>query len=151
MENATAYSIKDTDTAEFETLDSVFAHWQLDELNAAWNCIFVLPIWLKAWWSNFGSSKDLYLLTVRQAQRVIGIAPLMRKDRTARLIGDQDVCDCLDFVVAPNRASEFYGRLIFQLRQDGVTRMDLGLGLVASIARWIAFSIWSAAIRMGST
>ncbi len=127
MDNATAYSIKDTDTVEFETLDSVFAHWQPDAPYVAWNCIFVLPIWLKAWWSNFGRNSDLYLLAVRQNKRTIGIAPLVRNDQTASLIGDQDVCDCLDFVVAPNRADEFYGRLIHHLRQDGVTRLDLGL------------------------
>ena len=127
MDNATAYSIKDTDTVEFETLDSVFAHWQPDALNVAWNCIFILPVWLKAWWSNFGSNSDLYLMTIRQKQGAIGIAPLVRNDRTARLIGDQDVCDYLDFVAAPNRTAEFYSRLIHHLRQDGFTRLDLGL------------------------
>ena len=127
MDNASANSIKDTQTAEIATLDGVLDLWQADAADVAWTSIFVLPIWLKAWWSNFGKDSDLYLLAVRQNQHTIGLAPLMRNNRTVRLIGDQDVCDCLDFVVAPHHAARFYGRLIHQLRQDGVARLELGL------------------------
>ena len=127
MDNATAPSIKDPTTVAFETLDSVFAHWQPDAAGLAWDCIFVLPIWVKAWWSSFGQDEDLYLISVRQAQRIIGIAPLLRKNQSARLIGDHNVCDNLDFIVAPAQSAEFYSTLIDQLRQDGITRLDLGL------------------------
>ena len=127
MDNATAYSLKDTAAVELETLNSVLAHWQLDGSTLAWNCLFVLPMWMKAWYNNFGQKGNLYLPTVRRNQRTIGIAPLLRQNQTAGFIGDQDVCDCLDFIVAPGCAADFYGRFIHHLRQDGVTRLELGL------------------------
>ena len=127
MTKATVHRITDATVIESETLDSMLAHWQADESGVVWNCIFVLPIWLQAWWNNFGQEKDLYLLSIRQADHTIGIAPLMRRNQTASLMGDQNVCDSLDFIVASGQTSEFYGTLLRQLRQDGINRLDLGL------------------------
>lgn len=127
MTNATVQRIKDTTVIASETLDSVLAHWQADGSGVVWNCIFVLPMWLQAWWTNFGQEQDLYLFSIRQADRNIGIAPLLRVDRTASLMGDQNVCDSLDFIVASGQTTEFYGTLLHQLRQDGINRLDLGL------------------------
>ena len=127
MTNATAHRIKNTTVLAFETLDSVMAHWQTDVSGVVWNCMFVLPMWLQAWWNNFGQEKNLYLLSIRQADHIIGIAPLMRRNQTASLMGDQNVCDNFDFIVAPSRATEFYGTLVHHLRQDGITRLDVGL------------------------
>ncbi len=114
-------------TVEFETLDHVLAQWQPDDPDIAWNCLFVLPMWLRAWWNSFGRDADLYLASIRQNGRTIGIAPLVKKDHSASLIGDPNVCDSLDFIVAPARAAQFYRTLIHQLWQDGITRLELGL------------------------
>jgi len=111
----------------FETVDSMLALWQTDAAGIAWDCPFVLPLWLKAWWNSFGRKEDLYLISIRHEQRTIGIAPLLRNTQSARLMGDKDVCDHLDFIVAPGRAAEFYSALFHQLRQDGITRLELGL------------------------
>lgn len=127
MNKTSVFSITDTTTVEFETLDSVLAHWQPDATGVAWNCLFVLPLWLKAWWNNFGQDEDLYLISVRHEHRTVGIAPLLRNTRSARLMGDQNVCDNLDFIVAPGLAAEFYSTLFHQLRQDGIARLELGL------------------------
>ena len=126
MTNATIHRIKDTTAIGFETPDSVMARWQADDPGIVWNCIFVLPMWLKAWWNTFGQGKDLYLLSIRQADRIIGIAPLLRVDRTAHLMGDQNVCDSLDFIVASGQTGKFFGALLHQLRRDGISRLDLG-------------------------
>jgi CelD/BcsL family acetyltransferase involved in cellulose biosynthesis len=112
-------------TVESETLDSIFAHWQRTDSLLRWNCLFVLPVWLKPWWHNFGSSAALYLLSIRQEGRTIGIAPLQRSDDTVRLIGDENVCDYLDFIVAPEKSAEFYRILLNYLKQDGVKRLEL--------------------------
>ena len=82
---------------------------------------------MQAWWKNFGQERDLYLLSIRQAHHTIGIAPLVRNDRTVGLMGDQNVCDSLDFIVTHRRTAEFYGTLLHQLRLDGISRLDLGL------------------------
>ncbi len=112
-------------SVESETLDSVFAHWQRADNFLTWNCLFVLPVWLKPWWDNFGNSSALYLLSIRHEGRTIGIAPLQRKDDTVRLLGNENVCDNLDFIVASDKSAEFYRILIKYLKRDGVKRMEL--------------------------
>ena len=118
-------SLEKTYTIETETFDSVFAHWQQDGSGLSWNCLFVLPVWLKNWWHNFGRIDSLYLFSVRHRGRIIGIAPLQRKDDTVRLIGDENVCDNLDFIVLPQKSAEFYRILLDYLKRDGVRRLEL--------------------------
>jgi len=118
-------AIENSYSVESENFDNLFDHWQRADNLLPWNCLFVLPVWLKTWWENFGRDATLYILSVRQDGRTIGIAPLQRKNDTARLIGDKNVCDNLDFIVAPNSASEFCHRLITYLKQDGVKRLEL--------------------------
>ena len=117
--------IENSYTVESENLDNIFTYWQRADGFLSWDCLFVLPVWLKTWWENFGRNAALYLLSVRHQGRTIGIAPLQRSDDTVRLIGDKNVCDNLDFIVAPNNATEFYHRLITYLKQDGVKRLEL--------------------------
>ena len=112
-------------TVESESWDGVFAHWQQTDGFLRWNCLFVLPVWLKTWWDSFGRSDALYLLSVGHEGRTIGIAPLQRKDNTVRLIGDENVCDHLDFIVAPQKSAKFYRILLKYLKQDGVQRLEL--------------------------
>jgi len=51
---------------------------------------------------------------------------LRMKGQEASFIGDSDVCDYLDFVVAPGRGPEFFRVLIQQLRQQRIRDLDLG-------------------------
>jgi len=46
-------------------------------------------------------------------------------DKTASIIGSADVCDYLDFVVAPGRERDFFTVLLDDLRQKGINRLDL--------------------------
>lgn len=112
-------------TVESETLDGVYAQWQRTDSFLKWNCLFVSPFWLKPWWHSFGRGSELYLLSVCHGDRTIGIAPLQRKDDTVRFIGNEDVCDNLDFIVAPGLSMEFYRILFDHLKQDGVRRLEL--------------------------
>jgi CelD/BcsL family acetyltransferase involved in cellulose biosynthesis len=41
-------------------------------------------------------------------------------------MGDRDVCDYLDFVVAPGREEEFFRILLEHLRGAGIALLDLG-------------------------
>ena len=117
--------IEQSYTVESETLDSVFTHWQRADSFLTWNCLFVLPVWLKAWWDNFGRNSALYLLSIRHEGRIIGIAPLQRSDDTVRLIGDENVCDFLDIISVPEKSEEFCRILLNYLKQDGVKRLEL--------------------------
>jgi len=80
---------------------------------------------LKVWWQEFGAGAELHLDAIRQEKEVIGIAPLLVREGRASLIGSADVCDYLDFVIAPGREKDFFNLLLDDLRQKGVNHLDL--------------------------
>jgi CelD/BcsL family acetyltransferase involved in cellulose biosynthesis len=90
-----------------------------------WEPLFVSPVWLEVWWNVFGNSHELYLTSVRDDDTIVGIAPLMIKDSTASIIGSTDVCDYLDFIIAPGRGQDFFDTLIDDLKRKGVTQLNL--------------------------
>ncbi|MFC2056841.1 GNAT family N-acetyltransferase [Chloroflexota bacterium] len=108
-----------------ESFDSLASCWGDPSHRLKWNSIFVLPAWLKVWWQVFGTEAELYLGTVRQGEKIFGVAPLMVRDGTASLLGSADVCDYLDFVVAPGMEGDFFTVLLDDLRQKGVQHLDL--------------------------
>lgn len=122
-----------------ETFASLNAFWQDSSLNLNWSSVFVLPVWLKAWWQTFGEASGLYLRSVRQGQELIGLAPLRLKDGAAYLLGSADVCDYLDFITLPGREADFFGALLDNLEQDGVKRLNLeSLRPEAAALRYLA-------------
>lgn len=90
-----------------------------------WNCLFVLPPWIKAWWTIFHDDFSLFICAVWDRDDLIGIAPLMVQGREARLIGSGDVCDYLDFIVTPERTQDFFSILTAYLRKQGILRLAL--------------------------
>jgi len=108
-----------------ENFDSLASYRANLSHSLRWNLPFVLPLWLKVWWQEFGAEAELYLSTVRQREKVIGIAPLLVREGRASLIGSVDVCDYLDFVVAPGRETDFFNALLDDLRQKGINHLDL--------------------------
>jgi CelD/BcsL family acetyltransferase involved in cellulose biosynthesis len=109
-----------------ESLDSLMTIWNEPKSPLNRDCLFVHPLWLKAWWSTFGSGKTLYICSVLHKDEVIGIAPLYVEGNTAFFIGDGNVCDYADFIVAPEEEMHFFGTLFDHLRKKGVTHLDLG-------------------------
>jgi len=108
-----------------ETLESLAGHWQHGEQALEWTCPFVLPPWLSAWWPLADGDWSPYILSVHHQGRLAGIAPLMRKGRQARLIGDAEVCDHLDVIVIPQLVQSFGRRLLDHLARDGVRELVL--------------------------
>lgn len=117
--------VKKTYTATEETFDSVTELWQDSANRLNWDCLFVLPGWLKAWWQAFGSGRTPYLCSIRRRGELIGMAPLMVEDQTARLMGDTDVCDFQDVVVVPGREKAFFDTLFDHLKTQGIRQLDL--------------------------
>ena len=114
-------------TVTEETFDSINAYWLDPQHHLNWNCLFVLPGWLKVWWDTFGSGRVPYLCSVRHKNELIGIAPFMIKGESALFMGDTDVCDYVDVIVRPGRGVEFFEVLLQHLRQKGVSHLDLGV------------------------
>ncbi len=119
-------SSEDACDATREDFESLSRRWTLAGDALEWRGPFVLPPWLSVWWSTFGAGWSLCLIGVTRGDEFIGFAPLRVRDREARFIGDPDVCDYLDFVIAPGRGPAFFGALIEELRRQGVTDLDLG-------------------------
>ncbi|MEW6186889.1 MAG: GNAT family N-acetyltransferase [Thermodesulfobacteriota bacterium] len=90
-----------------------------------WPSVFVLPGWMEAWWRIFGSEAEMMIRTLREEERIIGIAPLMMKDGQALFIGDTEVCDYLDFIVSPGSETVFYQRLLDDLATNNIKHLDL--------------------------
>ncbi len=108
-----------------ESFDSLAYCWADSSHRLRWSSIFVLPTWLKVWWQEFGSGSELYLRAIRQREKTIGIAPLLVRERVASIIGSADVCDYLDFVIAPGMESDFFGVLLDDLKAKGINHLDL--------------------------
>jgi CelD/BcsL family acetyltransferase involved in cellulose biosynthesis len=93
--------------------------------NLKWAPLFVLPEWLRVWWQVFGSGHRLFIRAVRQENEIIGIAPLKIDGKTASFTGSADVCDYLDFIIAPGRELDFFKTLLDDLRDNDINLLDL--------------------------
>ena len=106
----------------FDSLDSSLNDLR-HKLN--WDSVFVLPRWLKVWRQVFGEDSELYLFEVKQDKNIVGIAPLMVKEGKTSFIGSADVCDYMDFVVAPGKELEFFTAVLDKLKKDGIKELHL--------------------------
>lgn len=106
-----------------EKLENLPHYWQ--ESGLKWLFPFVLPAWLQVWWQVFGGDNEPFIRVVKDGGDVLGIAPLMVKDGTARFIGDTDVCDFQDFIVKPGRREDFLNTLLDDVTSSGVSTLEL--------------------------
>lgn len=112
-------------TITLESFDSLASYWHEFRNSLRWDCVFVSPPWLEVWWQEFRPTGELYLGTVRQKETIIGIAPLLLKEEEAFFLGSHDVCDCLDFIVAPGKEYYFFQTLFEDLKYKGIHRLKL--------------------------
>ena len=74
--------------------------------------VFLTPHWQETWWRHFGARGQLSILTVRSNDgRLHGLAPLMRSNDDTdaprlEFIGDLELCDYFDLLIAPNRQGD---------------------------------------------
>ena len=148
FENKMLTTLNKDYTVTEETFESITSYWLDSRLSLSWECLFVLPPWLKVWWSEFGSGRAPYLWSVRHKGELIGIAPLMVEAESARLMGDSDVCDYLDVIVTPGRGTAFFEALLQHLRQQGISRLDLEAVRDDSVT---LSDLFAAAKRLGCT
>jgi len=90
-----------------------------------WAPLFISPVWLNVWWNVFGDGYELNLVSVRENDTLIGIAPLMIKTGVASIIGSTDVCDYLDLIVLPNSDENFFDALFDDLKKKGIKQLNL--------------------------
>jgi CelD/BcsL family acetyltransferase involved in cellulose biosynthesis len=108
-----------------QSFDSLESSWNDLRPRLNWDSVFVLPRWLRVWWQAFGGGSSLYLFDVKQDRNIIGIAPLMVKEGKASFISSADVCDYMDFVVAPGKEPAFFIAVLDKLKKDGIKELHL--------------------------
>jgi CelD/BcsL family acetyltransferase involved in cellulose biosynthesis len=112
-------------TVTQESFASLASYWASSPRSLPWNIVFTLPVWLEVWWQSFGPGVGLNLAAVRERGEIIGLAPLKDDGQTVSFVGSADVCDYLDFVVAPGREADFFEVLLGDLKQKGINHLNL--------------------------
>ncbi len=109
---------------EFELLEP---EWDALLTRSAANAITLTYDWLSTWWEVFGGDRELNILTVRDGQELVGIAPLLK--RTVQHFGvlafrrlefvasgedeaDEICSEYLDFILERGRETEVLGIMI---------------------------------------
>jgi CelD/BcsL family acetyltransferase involved in cellulose biosynthesis len=108
-----------------EDFDSLSALFSLSGSALKWDLVFTLPAWLKVWWQSFGSGAEPYIRSVKQGQKIIGLAPLQIRQGTASIIGSVNVCDYQDFVISHGSETYFYNAILDDLLRLGVSDLHL--------------------------
>ncbi len=86
---------------------------------------FVTPAWQRLWLDHFQGERRLQLLTARDGERLIAVAPLLVEGDRAELVGHYSICDYMDVVVTPGFEAMFFPRMLDQLAAEGVRTLDL--------------------------
>lgn len=129
-----------TDIVNLEKLTEI---WEANHGRLHWPAVFVLPAWLESWWSSLADSTQPMVMAVYDDEQPIGLAPLMTNDGVASFIGDPDVCDNQDFIVAQGREREFLNAVLDELINRSMIRLNLArlrpdstaAGLLLELAR----------------
>ena len=116
-----------------EGFGQLWIEWEALLSQCATHAIFQTPLWHRTWWEEMGGQAELKLTSMREEGTLVGVAPLMQMDDTLTFLGDTDLWDYHDFVMAVGREGELY-RLLFQsLLEKNWKIMDL-LSVPASSA-----------------
>ncbi len=112
-------------TVAVEPLSNLNEYWKDSGRPLDWDCLFVLPPWLGAWWSYFGKDPETRLYVARQGDTIVGIAPLVVSGDMARLVSDTDLIDYSDFIIAPSKERVFFPALFEQMMRENIRYMDM--------------------------
>jgi CelD/BcsL family acetyltransferase involved in cellulose biosynthesis len=112
-------------TVHDEPFDRVRGEWEGLLRQAHAPVPFVTPAWQRVWLDHFQDGRRLQLLTAREGERLVGVAPLLRDGDRAEFVGHYSICDYMDVVVAEGFESQFYVSLLGELARDGATLLDL--------------------------
>ena len=114
-----------TTTVADETFDSVWEDWERILPRSPASAVFAAPWWHKTWWDNFGGDRRPRIMSVRESDDLLGIAPLMSDGAALTFLGDRDLTDYLDFVVPDGAAERFFPALWERLTEMSWSELDL--------------------------
>lgn len=108
-----------------EELASLHAEWAelLARVPEPVPCLH--PTWHRVWLEEFQAGRELLLLSVRDGDELLGVAPLLREDDHLSFVGHYSICDYMDFVVASERSSDVFSALLDFLLQESWSELEL--------------------------
>ena len=109
-----------------ESFDSIGEEWECILPHTGANTIFITPWWQQLWWDRYGEDdSELEILSLRDGDTLLGIAPLMTRGDTLSFLGDTDLFDYHDFLVREGREDDFYAALWRHIETMDWSRMEL--------------------------
>ncbi|MBI4197681.1 MAG: GNAT family N-acetyltransferase [Chloroflexi bacterium] len=94
-----------------ESFKEIWADWEVLLSHCPGQPVFQTPTWHHLWWKEMGGDAELRLTTFREEGRLVGLAPLMAKNGDLSFLGDTDLWDYHDFLVAPGKDKDFFSTL----------------------------------------
>jgi CelD/BcsL family acetyltransferase involved in cellulose biosynthesis len=96
--------------------DALGDSWNALLKNSSTNTLFLTREWQRTWWASLGEG-DLRVLTMRDGENLIGIAPLFFEQDAlggvqVTFVGCKEVSDYLDFIFAKGRERECLGAVL---------------------------------------
>ncbi len=108
-----------------EPFDRVCAEWAGLVAQTPAPVPFVTPAWQRVWLDHFQGTRQLQILTARDGERLIGVAPFLVEGDRVELVGHYSVCDYMDVVVTPGFERSFFASMMGRLAVDGVKLIEL--------------------------
>jgi len=104
-----------------ESIHDLYMYWLNNLIPFGWKSLFLIPPWLKAWDTAFSEGDSTSEITVfRTDNRIIGVVPLLVKDKRASIIGSPNVCDYTGLIVTPGNESNILLSLFTYLSSRGI-------------------------------
>ena len=134
-----------------ENFESIADEWECILPHTGANTIFITPWWQHLWWRRYGGEAELEILSIRNGDSLLGVAPLMTHGDTLSFLGDTDLFDYHDFLVRQGCEDAFYSALWQHIETMDWKTMELKSLRETSetLHRFTAFanaSGWTAAI-----
>ena len=115
-----------TITVSKENFDSIAGEWECILPHTGANTIFITPWWQQLWWNRYGDDDaELEILSIRDEDSLLGIAPLMTRGDTLSFLGDTDLFDYHDFLVREGCEDDFYTTLWQHIESMDWQKMEL--------------------------
>jgi CelD/BcsL family acetyltransferase involved in cellulose biosynthesis len=112
-------------TVHDEPFDRISGEWAGLVSQSAAPIPFVTPAWQRVWLEHFRDGRDVRVLTARDGERLIGVAPMLVDGERAEFIGHYSICDYMDAVVTPGFEEHFFPLVLRRLAGDGVREIEL--------------------------
>ena len=110
-----------------ENFESIAEEWECILPHTDANTIFITPWWQQLWWRRYGGSDEatLEILSIRNGDTLLGVAPLMVRGDTLSFLGDTDLFDYHDFLVREGCEDDFYTALWRHIKTMDWRTMEL--------------------------